>query len=94
MSTDNELIQTPRYEAILNSATNISRAMSHDHIGVEHVFLAIIRDCNALPTQVLTDFADITQLDSRLRGIMESPGYNASRQTSFPPHGEAGENKK
>ena len=76
---NDELTQTPRYAAVLASAMGIAREMDHHHLGVEHLFLAIIRDGNALPTQMLATLADIDEIDLNLTRLMESPGYNASR---------------
>lgn len=75
---NDELTQTPRYAAVLASAMSIAREMDHHHLGVEHLFLAIIRDGNALPTQLLATLADIDEVDLNLTRFMESPRYSAS----------------
>ena len=36
--------RTPRYFSVLGAADEVARGMSHDYVGVEHLFLAVIRD--------------------------------------------------
>jgi ATP-dependent Clp protease ATP-binding subunit ClpA len=67
---------TPRYQKILKSAAEIATVLGHQHVGVEHVFLAVIRDSDAVPTQVLAKVTDIGALDEKLRVLMTSPSYN------------------
>jgi ATP-dependent Clp protease ATP-binding subunit ClpA len=53
---------TPRCERIIAAAQDLARAMGHGHVGAEHLFLAIIRDRAALPTQALSRPADPAEL--------------------------------
>ena len=57
-----ELTPTPRYRQILESANDLARAMGHPHVGVEHLFLAIIRDRFSVPAQSLARSADLADL--------------------------------
>lgn len=66
---------TPRYREIIDSAESIAGEMGHTHIGVEHLFLAILRDGHAFPTQILNEVADSTEIERRLLGEMQSEGY-------------------
>ena len=52
--------------------------MSHGYVGVEHVFLAVIRDRHAVPTQVLATMVDLEAVESALLGLMNSDGYRTS----------------
>jgi ATP-dependent Clp protease ATP-binding subunit ClpC len=44
---------TPRYRQVLDVSAELARELGHSHIGVEHLFLAIVRDRAAVPAQVL-----------------------------------------
>lgn len=67
---------TPRCARVLDSAAELAHEMNHQHIGVEHIFLAIIRDRHAVPTQVLADLIDLGGIESRLRDVMNSASYS------------------
>jgi ATP-dependent Clp protease ATP-binding subunit ClpA len=69
---------TPRYYSVLGGASEIARAMGHPYAGVEHLFLAIIHDPDAVPTQVLAGMMDLGEVEARLRELMDSPGYAAT----------------
>jgi hypothetical protein len=56
------LTMTPRCTAILGAAAEIVRAMGHTYIGVEHLFLALAHDADAVPTQVLAEFVSVGRL--------------------------------
>jgi len=58
--------------------------MSHGYVGVEHLFLAIIRDRHAVPTQILATIADPDAVESALLGLMNSDGYKTGT-TTIPP---------
>jgi hypothetical protein len=66
---------TPRYRRVLAAATDLAREMNQPHIGTEHLFMAIIRDRDAVPTQVLAGITDLHLLEGRLREVMASDGY-------------------
>lgn len=68
-------VRTPRYQNILDASEQIARAMGHSYVGVEHLFLAIIRDPAAVPTQVTAQIINVDGLDDRLIEVMNSPGY-------------------
>jgi ATP-dependent Clp protease ATP-binding subunit ClpA len=82
MSEDDQPSPTPRYQRVLKSSAGIAREMGHSYIGVEHLFLAIIRDEHTVPTQVLSHLTDLTQVETSLRETMASPGYHGA-----PPPG-------
>ena len=79
------LTMTPRCTAILGAAAEIVRAMGHTYIGVEHLFLALAHDADAVPTQVLAEFVSVGDVASSLRELMTRPGYTTpSRRMQRP----------
>jgi ATP-dependent Clp protease ATP-binding subunit ClpA len=66
---------TPRYKRVLAAAADLAREMGHSHVGTEHLFLAIIREREAVPTQVLAGITDLHQLEAELREVMASESY-------------------
>jgi Clp amino terminal domain, pathogenicity island component len=75
MSDDQGPSPTPRHRNVLDASAALAREMGHPYIGVEHLFLAIIRDRAAVPTQVLARITDLDQLEASLREVMASPSY-------------------
>lgn len=80
-----EPVPTPRYTRVLAAANNIAQEWGHTYLGVEHLFLAIVRDHGAVPTQVLAQLVDLDQVEARLQDLMESEGYNTPSQRKKPP---------
>jgi ATP-dependent Clp protease ATP-binding subunit ClpC len=79
---------TPRYSRVLAASADIARGMHHPYVGVEHLFLAIIRDRDAVPTQVLAGVADVEEAEARLLELMNSPGYTTpTREVRGQPGG-------
>jgi ATP-dependent Clp protease ATP-binding subunit ClpA len=78
MSEDDRPSPTPRYQRVLESSAGIAHAMGHSHLGVEHLFLAIIQDKRTVPTQVLSHLTDLAQVETSLRETMASPEYNGA----------------
>lgn len=81
----NQPVPTPRYAAIVAAASNIAREWGHQYVGAEHLFMAIIRDRGALPTQVLAQLVDLDQVEAELRAVMDSDGYKTPTTKSSPP---------
>jgi len=78
-------VRTPRYSSVLGAAEEIARSMSHGYIGVEHLFLAIIRDRQAVPAQVLATMADLDTVESALLAVLHSDGYKTgTRKIALP----------
>ncbi len=65
--------------------------MGHDYVGVEHLFLAIIHDRDAVPTQTLAHLVDLDEVEARLRDLMSSSLYAATscEVQDRPGHGES-----
>jgi Clp amino terminal domain, pathogenicity island component len=78
MSDDDRPSPTLRYRRVLESSAGIARAMGHSHLGVEHLFLAIIRDKRAVPTQMLSQLTDLAQVETSLRETIASPEYHGA----------------
>ncbi len=82
MSDDASPAPTPRYSQVLSDSTGVAREMGHSYVGVEHLFLAMIRDRAAVPTQVLARAVDLDRVEASLLDVMASPGYHGE-----PPAG-------
>lgn len=80
-----DLTLTPRYTAIVTSAATIARDMGSSHVGVEHLFLAIIRDRRTVPTQVLERLVSVSSVEENLLNEMMSPGYNTATYNVLTP---------
>jgi hypothetical protein len=57
--------------------------MGHSYLGVEHLFLAIVRDLDAVPTQALAQVADVREVERHVLAVMNSDGYRTG--SSGPP---------
>jgi ATP-dependent Clp protease ATP-binding subunit ClpA len=75
MSDDARLSPTPRYSRVVDASAGVARETGHSYIGVEHLFLAMIRNRSAVPTQVLARTMDLDQVEASLLDVMASPGY-------------------
>ncbi|WP_420712573.1 Clp protease N-terminal domain-containing protein [Streptomyces sp. PsTaAH-124] len=72
---DDHPVPTPRFHQIVKDAQAIARAMGHSYAGVEHLFLAILRDPEAVPTQTLSELISVETVSSHLEEVMRSPSY-------------------
>ncbi len=75
MSDEDGPAPTPRYRRMLENSVGVAREMGNSYVGVEHLFLAIIRDRDAVPTQALARLIDLGQVEAGLLGEIASPGY-------------------
>lgn len=66
---------TWRCYTALGDAAEIALGMEHQDIGVEHIFLAIMRDPEAIPAQVLAELADLSTVEARMLEAMKSASY-------------------
>jgi ATP-dependent Clp protease ATP-binding subunit ClpA len=73
----------PRYDRIVAASRQIAWDLGHNYVGVEHLFLAIVQDPNAVPTQVLSRFAPPGQVGAAVRDLITSEGWGSGR--SNPP---------
>ena len=82
MDTPDELKSSPRYDKIVSASRQIARDLGHSYVGVEHLFLAIVDDPNAVPTQVLSRFVDPAQVGGAVRDLITSEGWGSRRSDS------------
>jgi ATP-dependent Clp protease ATP-binding subunit ClpA len=75
MSDEDRPVPTPRYRRVVENSTEVAREMGHSYVGVEHLFLAIIRDRAAVPAQALARLIDLDQVEAGLLEVMASPSY-------------------
>jgi ATP-dependent Clp protease ATP-binding subunit ClpA len=87
-------VPTPRFRQVLGSAGEIARSMGHAYVGVEHLFLAILRDPHAVPTQALMAVADIGEAERRLLAIMSSASYRTPSTEVHRPPGPSDDNDR
>ncbi|MFI0486010.1 Clp protease N-terminal domain-containing protein [Actinomadura sp. 9N215] len=78
-------IHTPRYLRTITAADDLARRMGHSHAGVEHLFLALLRDKDGLPTQVLSTKIDLDDLDAEIVALMTSAEYLGSSDDETEP---------
>lgn len=78
MSESGAPVHTPRYYSVIGATEEVARGMSHSYVGVEHLFLAILHDRRAVPTQVLGEMVDLDAVESALLALMDSDGYKTS----------------
>ncbi|MFJ5731541.1 Clp protease N-terminal domain-containing protein [Streptomyces paradoxus] len=79
MSAQNPLF-TPRLHEVLRAAEALARSLGHEHVGTEHVFLAVLQDREAVPTQVLDEIVPAHQLVEALETHMRAPEYLGETQ--------------
>jgi ATP-dependent Clp protease ATP-binding subunit ClpA len=75
MSDDKVPDPTPRYQRLLESAAGLAREMGQPYVGDEHLFLAMVKDRNAIPAQVLAGITNLDQVEARMREVMASDSY-------------------
>ena len=75
MSDEDGPAPTPRYKRTLEDSVGVAREMGHSYVGVEHLFLAIIRERGAVPTQALAKLVDLDRVEAGLLEKIASPGY-------------------
>jgi ATP-dependent Clp protease ATP-binding subunit ClpA len=66
---------TPRYKRTLENSVGVAREMGHSYVGVEHLFLAIIRERDAVPTQALAKLVALNRIEASLLEEIASSGY-------------------
>jgi ATP-dependent Clp protease ATP-binding subunit ClpA len=71
MDTERALRPTPRYHRVVEAAAEMARDLGHEYIGAEHLFLAILADPDAVPTQVMAELIEPAAVAARVRDVME-----------------------
>ncbi|GAA0910353.1 hypothetical protein GCM10009559_80900 [Pseudonocardia zijingensis] len=67
---------TPRYRAVLRHAEEQARTHGHDHLGVEHLMLAILDAGRSVATEVLQKYVDLPDLRKAMERALASEGYH------------------
>ena len=70
----------------MDASVKLARQMGHSYVGVEHLFLAIVQDRAAVPTQVLARITDLDLVEASLREEMASQAYRGTAN-GFQEHG-------
>ncbi|WP_072477592.1 Clp protease N-terminal domain-containing protein [Amycolatopsis australiensis] len=68
---------TPRYSDVVKRASQLADELGHSHVGVEHLFVAILENEHSLPAQQLGKIADRDAIRQTLLETMRSEAYNA-----------------
>jgi ATP-dependent Clp protease ATP-binding subunit ClpA len=67
--------RTPRFEQILARAEEIAGDLRHQHVGVEHLQLAILDDGDSIPAKHFSEFMDIGTISKSLYSYLDSDWY-------------------
>ena len=62
---------TPRYRQIVEAAAELAKELGHEYIGTEHLFLAILGDPAAVPTQAMAEVIEPAIVAARGVYVME-----------------------
>jgi ATP-dependent Clp protease ATP-binding subunit ClpA len=76
---------TPRMRVVLLAAKELASEFGHNHIGTEHVFLAILLDPHSLPSQLMRDAGTSKVIVEQIRTMLASESYNRRNE----PKGES-----
>jgi ATP-dependent Clp protease ATP-binding subunit ClpA len=57
-------------------AQKLARDFGHKHIGTEHVFLAILLDDHAIPSQIMESIGSRNEVVEKIRAMLASEPYN------------------
>jgi ATP-dependent Clp protease ATP-binding subunit ClpA len=66
---------TPRMRRVLEQSKEIAESFGHQHIGTEHMLLALIASERGIAAQVLDQLGVTEEAKIRLTNIIQSPGY-------------------
>jgi ATP-dependent Clp protease ATP-binding subunit ClpA len=75
MSSRDDLPSTPRYDRILAASRSVAFGLGHRYVGVEHLFLAMVQDRAAVPTQILSRFVDPQEVGEAVRTLITSDDW-------------------
>jgi ATP-dependent Clp protease ATP-binding subunit ClpA len=70
MNSGPALHPTPRYRQVVEVTAKMARDLGHEYVGTEHLFLAILADPDAVPTQVMADLIELAVVAARVRDVM------------------------
>ena len=69
-------VLTARMRTALLGAQKLARDFGHKHIGTEHVFLAILLDGDAIPSQIMDSSGTRNEVVEEIRAMLASESYN------------------
>ncbi len=69
-------VLTARMRTALLGAQKLARDFGHKHIGTEHVFLAILLDDHAIPSQIMDSMGTRNEVVGEIRAMLASESYN------------------
>jgi ATP-dependent Clp protease ATP-binding subunit ClpA len=71
-----ELRPTHRVKRIIVAAEEEATSRGHDYLGTEHLLIALADDRDGIAGRILEELGVADQAITRVREILESPGYN------------------
>ncbi|MDS1269265.1 Clp protease N-terminal domain-containing protein [Lipingzhangella sp. LS1_29] len=71
MSEDEWLPMTPRCASIIKYAGEISRSKGSGFIGVEHLFIAILKDESSVPCQISKNEIGDSEVERLIAALLE-----------------------
>jgi ATP-dependent Clp protease ATP-binding subunit ClpA len=71
-----ELRPTPRVQRIIDAAEEEATSLGHNYLGTEHLLIALADDRDGIAGRVLYELGVADEAITRVREILESPGYN------------------
>lgn len=66
-------VLTPRMERVMQRADGHARARGHDHIGTEHVLLALLDDPDGIASSIIARLGQTEAIRADLLAILDSP---------------------
>jgi hypothetical protein len=67
---------TARMRTALLASQRLAADSGHEHIGTEHIFLAILLDENALPSQIMQSIGGRDEVVRQVRTLLASDSYS------------------
>ncbi len=78
-----EIPFSPQVKKVIELAWEEARGLGHNYIGVEHLFLSILREGSGLCNKILSDFG-ITSASAKTR-LISMMGEESSVEKKYPP---------
>jgi ATP-dependent Clp protease ATP-binding subunit ClpA len=74
---------TPRLRTILERSQRLAHARGQRTVGVEHVLLAILEDCESVAYRILNDHTSPSAVADALSQFMSSAGYQTGSTKKY-----------
>ena len=75
---------SPRSQKVLRHAERIAQEHGHNHVGTEHLILALLAEPDGIAGQVLERLEVATSVAAMTEEIMASAGYRTSSRKMIP----------